>query len=96
MKYNLKEEYKNKTITFKPNNHTSGISVNLWNINDTMAELLINRGYGHLFDFDEVVSPIQEESVTEEEFTPLYEETTTQTTTDCGCKNKTRRKPKKW
>ena len=95
MKYKLKQEYKNKTITFKPSNHTSAISVNLWNINDMMAELLINKGYTHLFDMDEVVSPTQEESITEQELTPLYEETTTETTTDCGCKNKTRRKPKK-
>lgn len=95
MKYNLKQEYKNKTITFKPSNHTSAISVNLWNINDMMAELLIKKGYTHLFDMDEVVSPIQEESVTDEESIPLYEEVTTQTTTDCGCKNKRGTKTKK-
>jgi hypothetical protein len=27
---------------------------------------------------------------------PLYEEVTTQTTTDCGCKNKRGTKTKKW
>lgn len=94
MKYKLKEEHKNKSITFKPSNHTSAISVNLWNINEMMAELLIKKGYTHLFDMDEVVSQVTEESVTEEESIPLYEEVTTQTTTDCNCKNK-RTKTKK-
>ena len=92
MKYNLKEEYKNKTITFKPNNHTSAISVNLWNINDMMAQLLINKGYTHLFDMDEVVSPTQEESVTEQELHSIVEDVTTETTSNCNCKSKSKRK----
>ena len=99
MKYILKDEYKNRTITFKPNPHTTGISVNLWNINDKMAELLINKGYGYLFILDEVTPQSTEESVVQEELHSIVEDVTTTTTSDCGCKSKSTtkrvRKPKK-
>ena len=78
---NLKQEYKNKTITVKPNNHTTSVHINLWNINDTMAQWLVSKGYGHIFEENPT------EVVNEGEHSLVI----TDTTTDCGCKNKSRR-----
>jgi hypothetical protein len=79
---NLKPEYKNKTITVKPNNHTTSIHINLWNLNDTMTKWLIDKGYGHIFEENET------EVVNEGEHSLVI----TDTTTDCNCKNKSKRK----
>jgi len=86
---NLKQEYKNKTITVKPNNHTTSIHINLWNLNDTMAQWLVDKGYGHIFEEKQDDGLVGMKTILENEGEhPIV---ITDTTTDCNCKNKSRR-----